>query len=110
MGNNSMGGYGGNGTGGYSHTSVPFDFIDEVEIKNSGIQAEHGGAIGGVVNVIMRKGSNNYHGSVFSYFENDAMDASQLPTQARYNPLSNQTTTSWGLLDPQFQEYQPKKD
>jgi len=95
MGNNSMGGYGGNGTGGsspgstanggqfgfsvaggsdsensylvegqetanliggYSHTSVPFDFIQEVEIKNSGIQAEHGGALGGVVNVIMRKG------------------------------------------------------
>ena len=110
MGNNSMGGYGGNGTGGsspgstanggnfgfsvaggsdsensylvegqetanliggYSHTSVPFDFIQEVEIKNSGIQAEHGGALGGVVNVIMKKGSNNYHGSVFAQFEND---------------------------------------
>ena len=149
MGNNSAGGYGGNGTGGsspgstanggnfgfsvaggsdsensylvegqetanliggYSHTSVPFDFIQEVEIKNSGIQAEHGGALGGVVNVIMKKGSNNYHGSVFAQFENDAMDASQLPTQARYNPLSSQTTTTWGLLDPQFQEYQPKKD
>ena len=52
--------------GGYSHTSVPFDFIQEVEIKNSGIQAEHGGALGGVVNVIMRKGTNNYHGSVFA--------------------------------------------
>ena len=44
--------------GGYSHTNVPFDFVQEVEIKNSGIQAEHGGALGGVVNVIMKKGSN----------------------------------------------------
>ncbi len=96
--------------GGYSHTSVPFDFIQEVEIKNSGIQAEHGGALGGVVNVIMNKGSNNYHGSVFAQFENDAMDANQQPTFARYNPLSSQTVTSWGVLDPQFQEYQPKKD
>jgi hypothetical protein len=149
MGNNSMGGYGGNGTGGsspgstanggqfgfsvaggsdsensylvegqetanliggYSHTSVPFDFIQEVEIKNSGIQAEHGGALGGVVNVIMRKGSNNYHGSIFSQFENDAMDATQISTQPRYNPLSSQTATSWGVLDPAFQEYSPKKD
>lgn len=149
MGNNSAGGFSGNGTGGsspgstanggqfgfsvaggsdsensylvegqetanliggYSHTSVPFDFIQEVEIKNSGIQAEHGGALGGVVNVIMRKGSNNYHGSVFAQYENDAMDANQQPTFARYNPLSNQTITSWGVLDPQFQEYQPKKD
>lgn len=29
--------------GGFSHTNVPFDFVQEVEIKNSGIQAEHGG-------------------------------------------------------------------
>jgi hypothetical protein len=48
--------------GGYSHTNVPFDFVQEVEIKNSGIQAEHGGALGGVVNVIMKKGTNQYHG------------------------------------------------
>src|SRR5579862_46834 len=96
--------------GGFSHTNVPFDFIQEVEIKNSGIQSEHGGALGGVVNVIMKKGTNQYHGSVFAQFENDAMDANQIPPVARYNPLSSQTPTSWGLTDPQFQEYVPKKD
>src|SRR5438552_13323836 len=66
--------------GGFSHTQVPFDFIQEVEIKNSGIQAEHGGALGGVVNVIMKKGTNQYHGSLFTFFENDAMDANQATT------------------------------
>jgi|HubBroStandDraft_6_1064221.scaffolds.fasta_scaffold01077_3 hypothetical protein len=96
--------------GGYSHTNVPFQFIQEVEIKNSGIQAEHGGALGGVVNVVMRKGTNQYHGTVFSEFENDAMDANQIPPIARYNPASSQEATSWGLLDPQFQEYVAKKD
>jgi len=96
--------------GGFSHTNVPFDFIQEVEIKNSGIQSEHGGALGGVVNVIMKKGTNQYHGSVFAQLENDAMDANQIPAVARYNPLSSQTPTSWGLTDPQFQEYVPKKD
>jgi hypothetical protein len=95
--------------GGYSRTSVPFDFIQEVEIKNSGIQAEHGGALGGVVNVIMRKGTNNYHGSVFASFENDAMDAHP-STFSRYDPNSSQITTPWGLTDPNFQEYVPKKD
>lgn len=96
--------------GGYSHTNVPFQFVQEVEIKNSGIQAEHGGALGGVVNVVMKKGTNQYHGTVFSDFENDAMDANQIPTLARYNPLSSQAQTSWGLTDPEFQEYVPKKD
>ncbi len=33
--------------GGYSHTNVPFDFIQEVQVKSSGIEAEHGGALGG---------------------------------------------------------------
>ena len=99
--------------GGYSRTTVPFDFIEEVEIKNSGIQAEHGGALGGVVNVVMRKGTNNYHGSVFSYFENDAMDA-RPSTFSRYDPNSSSNVAGPGvgtfLTDPNFQEYVPRKD
>src|SRR4029077_256145 len=96
--------------GGYSRTSVPFDFIDQVEIKNSGIQSEHGGALGGVVNVVMKKGTNSWHGSVFSYFENDAMD-SRPSTFTRYDP--NSTAVPIGatfLSDPTFQQYVPKKD
>jgi len=108
--------------GGFSHTQVPFNFIDEVDIKNSGIEAEHGGALGGVVNVIMKKGTNKYHGSVFAQFENQAMDANQ-PVIARLDPNSGQTAGGpggaaactaakdcWGVIDPTFQEYVPNKD
>jgi hypothetical protein len=107
--------------GGYSHTTVPFDFIDQVEIKNSGVQAEHGGALGGVVNVIMKKGSNEWHGSVFAQFENDAMDATGT-TALRLNPQLGQSPggvsgcggvdapACWGLIDPPAQLYSPKKD
>ncbi len=59
--------------GGYSHTNVPFDFIDQVEIKSSGVAAEYGGALGGVVNVIMKKGTNKWHGSAFSSFQSSAL-------------------------------------
>src|SRR5712664_4547706 len=95
--------------GGYSHTSVPFDFIQEVDIKNSGVEAEHGGALGGVVNVIMKKGTNNYHGSVFAQYENYSMDGPP-PTYARYDPLSSQQNPTWGQTDANFQDYVPKKD
>jgi hypothetical protein len=103
--------------GGYSRTTVPFDFIDEVEIKNSGIQAEHGGALGGVVNVVMKKGTVNYHGSLFSYFETDGMDG-RPSTYSRYDPNSAQQTIGvtaanpLGIYqtDPTFQQYVPKKD
>jgi hypothetical protein len=73
---------------GYSHTNVPFDFIQEVQVKSSGVEAEHGGALGGVVNVIMKKGTNSYHGSLFAQFENDGLDGSPQEYH-RYDPLGN---------------------
>ena len=93
--------------GGFSHTSVPMDFIQEVQMKTSGVEAEYGGALGGVVNVIMAKGTNRWHGSIFTGFQDGAMNGS--PTaMLRYNALSTGTVTSWGgLLDPDAQVYQP---
>lgn len=92
--------------GGYSHTNVPFDFIQEVQVKTSGIEAEHGGALGGVANVIMKKGTNQYHGTVFASYQNQAMNGSP-QAEARYNPNDLGTAASWGLIDPAYQNYQP---
>jgi hypothetical protein len=117
--------------GGYSHTSVPFDFIGEVQIKSSGIEAEHGGSLGGVVDVIMKKGSPRYHGSLFTSYQNASLNASP-SAQPRYDPLGTETPTSWaspaaalpecsetvttgcfpgyqGLTDADYQSYQPVK-
>jgi hypothetical protein len=93
--------------GGYSHTNVPFDFIQEVQIKSSGIEAEHGGALGGVVNVIMKKGSNGYHGSLFMQFENNGMDGGA-QAYSRYDPLGGLSNVSnGGWVDAASQNYQP---
>ena len=94
--------------GGYSHTNVPFDFIQEVQVKTSGVEAEHGGSLGGVVNVIMQKGSPKFHGSAFIQFENQAMDAGP-SAFSHYDANSAPTPTSWGLADAAFQSYQPVK-
>ena len=81
--------------GGYSHTNVPFDFIDQVQVVTSGVAAEYGGALGGVVNVIMKKGSPHMHGSVFAQFENQSMDATASNT-IQYDPASTPTDQpSW---------------
>ena len=95
--------------GGFSHTNVPFDFIQEVQVKSSGIEAEHGGSLGGVVNVVMRKGSNAYHGSAFMQFENSGLDGSQ-NSRGRYDASSTGTTTPWGQIDPPYLNYQPIRD
>jgi hypothetical protein len=99
--------------GGFSHSNVPIDFIQEVQVKSSGIEAEHGGALGGVINVIMKKGGNQYHGSVFSTFEDGGWDGS--PTAyARYDPTYTPTVLGTGsslfYQDPNYQQYQPTRD
>ncbi|NYF92110.1 carboxypeptidase regulatory-like domain-containing protein [Tunturiibacter empetritectus] len=96
--------------GGYSHTNVPFDFIQEMQVKTSGVESEYRGSLGGTVNVIMKKGSNNWHGSVLLLFENSAMDGSPVAS-SRYDPTSSTTTLANGaILDAGYQQYQPKKD
>jgi hypothetical protein len=104
--------------GGYSHTNVPFDFIEEVQVKTSGVVAEYGGALGGVVNVVMKKGTPRYHGSIFAQFENQAMDAGPSPTTL-YDATSSETAQpGWkssgsasyaGFSDATYQAYQPKQ-
>jgi len=56
----------------------------------------------------MKKGTNNYHGSVFAQYENYSMDGPP-PTYARYDPLSSQQSPSWGLTDANFQDYVPQE-
>ena len=97
--------------GGFSHSNVPFDFIQEVQVKTSGMEAEHGGALGGVVNVIMKKGSNAYHGSAFMSFENGGWDGSP-GAYSYYDPAYTTTINPAGnaYVDPAYENYQPKRD
>ena len=76
---------------GFSNANVPFEFIQEVQVKTSGIEAEHGGALGGVVNVVMKKGSNAFHGSIFGTYESNAMDGGRRQS-LRYDPFTSTTT------------------
>ena len=93
-------------SGGYSKANVPFQFIQEVELKTSGIEAEYGGALGGVVNVVMKKGGNEFHGELSTTYETAALDSSPDPT-LRYNPTPGTITSGF---DNNSQEYQAKKD
>lgn len=63
-------------------TNIPYNFIDEIEVKTGGYQAEYGGALGGVINVLVKSGGNEYHGSIFGYFTNDDLSG-ETPEIAR---------------------------
>ena len=56
-------------------TATPFDFVKEVQVKTGGYEAEFGQALGGVVNVVTKSGSNELRGSVFGYSRPSALEA-----------------------------------
>lgn len=44
-------------------SNLPLAFVEELSISSGGYAAEYGGAMGGVVNVVTKSGSNEHHGS-----------------------------------------------
>jgi hypothetical protein len=69
------GGGSGTGAGGNSGFNVPNEFVQEVQVKSSGFEAQYGGAMGGVVNVVSARGTNNWHGGFFTYYRSSALNA-----------------------------------
>src|SRR3989440_1576210 len=70
------------GTPGVPAQSQPsVDAIQEVAIQTSNFAAEYGQVGGGVFNVTMRSGTNQFHGTAYDYFVNEAFNAG--------NPFTN---------------------
>jgi outer membrane receptor protein involved in Fe transport len=52
--------------------------VSEFRVVNNGFGAEQGRAMGGIVNIITKSGTNELHGSLYDYLENDALNARAL--------------------------------
>jgi hypothetical protein len=59
---------------------IPVEAIQQVQIKNGVMEAQYGGAMGGVINASIRSGTNDFHGEVGVYYNNDNMSARPRPT------------------------------
>jgi len=49
-------------------SNLPNEFISETEVITGGYNAEYGRATGGIINVVTKQGSNEFHGSVFGNY------------------------------------------
>jgi hypothetical protein len=56
-------------------STVSQEAVQEFQINRSNYSAELGGARGGVVNIVTKSGSNDVRGSLFGFFRNDRLDA-----------------------------------
>ena len=72
------------------------DAIQEVSIQTSNFAAEYGQVGGGYINYTMKSGTNQFHGSAYDYFQNEALNAGLPFTintarhRARQEPLAPQ--------------------
>ena len=60
--------------------------VSEFRVVNNGFGAEQGRAMGGIVNIITKAGTNDLHGSLYGYLENSALNARSMLQPA---PLPN---------------------
>jgi hypothetical protein len=56
-------------------TRASVDSIQEIDFANSGYSADVGHSLGPQMNIITKGGSNQFHGEIFEFFRNDALDA-----------------------------------
>ena len=78
-------------------STISQEGVQEFQLILSNYNAEYGRATGGVVNIVTKGGSNEFHGDAFGYFRNKAF-------QAR-NAFSGQVDPATGALDPVKQSY-----
>jgi hypothetical protein len=60
---------------GGTNSLVSVDAMQEFRIQTSSFAPEFGRTPGGQISIVTRSGSNDFHGTLFDYFRNDALDA-----------------------------------
>ena len=65
----------GGASGGAHINTVSVEAIAEFKATGSAFSAEYGRATGGILSVTTKSGTNQFHGTAYEYFRNDALDA-----------------------------------
>jgi hypothetical protein len=67
-------------------TRASIDSIQEIDFANSGYSAEVGNSLGPQMNIVTKGGTNQFHGELFDFFRNDALDANDYFANTLTNP------------------------
>jgi hypothetical protein len=71
----SVNDYANSGPGNVIGAALGVDAIQEFSVLTGGFSAEYGKAAGGVVNAITKSGSNAFHGDLYEFLRNSALDS-----------------------------------
>jgi hypothetical protein len=83
----SINDYANGGPGSVLGGNLGVDAIQEFSVLTNNYSAEYGKTSGGVVNAITRSGTNQFHGSVYEFIRNSAVDARSFFDPAKIPPF-----------------------
>jgi outer membrane receptor for ferrienterochelin and colicin len=72
------------------------DAVQEFKVETGSYSAAMGGAGGGQVNIVTRSGSNQFHGTVYEFLRNGAMDATSFQAMGNNHMVQNNFGGSLG--------------
>ena len=90
---------------GVSGKMLVTDFLEQVQVKSSGDDAEFGGSTGAVINVVTKSGSNRFRGDVLTYYNSDGLDSNYRKT-LRLDP-SNSRVADMPLRGGLYTRWEP---
>ena len=89
-----------------SNNDLPFGLIQEVQIKSGGFEAEHGGATGGVITLVTKRGGNQFNGDVGMSFNTSKFEPRSVfvdnftPNFSGLSTTENANTLQRTILNP----------
>jgi Carboxypeptidase regulatory-like domain len=72
---------------GIQRGTPPQESVQEFRVINTDYSTEFGRAVGGIVNIITRSGTNDWHGTLYEYFRNNKLDAKSILAAPGLNTL-----------------------
>src|ERR1700691_1072313 len=72
---------------GSQRSTPPQESVQEFRVVNNAFGADYGRALGGIVNIVTKSGTNELHGSVYDYLQNNATDARSILSQSGFDTL-----------------------
>jgi len=77
---------------GASRQDAIFEILQEVQVKTGGVDAEYGGAMGGVISAITKSGGNSFHGDIHYYYSGSKLSAGPVQ-RLLLDPINDKTVT-----------------
>jgi hypothetical protein len=72
------------------------DAVKEFQVETSSYTADMGGAGGGQINIVTHSGSSQYHGTLYEFLRNGALDASTFGSMGNNHLVQNNFGASFG--------------